>query len=367
MHLKHLNIINYKNIKTVELDFLEGINCFVGNNGAGKTNLLDAIYYLSFCKSCFNSTENHLINHNEDFFVIQGEYQRNDSEESIYAGFKRNQKKQFKRNKKEYSKLSEHIGLLPIVMVSPADERLIVETSEQRRKYIDSVISQFDKTYLEYLIQYNRALTQRNTLLKNWKETKGNIFSQLELWDKQLATIGSVIFDKRAKFIQEIIPVFQKYYSSISAEEEVVNIIYHSHFQNKNYISLLSENRERDLNLGYTTTGIHRDDLELLLNGYSVRSFGSQGQKKCFLIALKFAQFDFLHTQNGFAPLLLLDDIFDKLDKQRGTNLINITAQKQFKQIFITDTQKERLINAVKNTGKEFSLFEVNEGSILFN
>ena len=364
MYLKHLNIINYKNIKTAELDFLQGINCFVGNNGAGKTNLLDAVYYLSFCKSCFNSTENHLINHGEDFFVIQGAYQRNDSDEAIYAGFKRNQKKQFKRNKKEYSKLSEHIGLLPLVMISPADERLIVESGDQRRRYTDSVISQFDKTYLEYLIRYNRALTQRNTLLKSWKETKGNIFSQLELWDNQLATVGTVIFEKRAKFITEIIPVFQKYYSHLSGKDEIVNIIYHSHFQKGNYIALLSENKERDLALGYTTTGIHRDDLELILNDYSVRSFGSQGQKKSFLIALKFAQYDFLYSQNGVSPILLLDDIFDKLDKERGANLINLAAQEQFKQIFITDTQKERLVSAVKDTGKNFSLFEVNRGEV---
>ena len=366
MYLKRLNIINYKNIKSAELDFSQGINCFVGKNGTGKTNLLDSIYYLSFCKSYFNPADNQVVRHDEDFFVIQGTYERNENEEFIYAGFKRNQKKQFKRNKKEYPKLSEHIGLLPLVMISPVDERLIVEASDLRRRYIDSVISQFDKSYLEYLIRYNRALEQRNSLLKNWKNLSGDNVSQLEIWDNQLAISGNVIFEKRSKFITEIKPVFQKYYSGLSDSSEVVDLIYHSHFQKHDYTNLLSENRERDIILGYTTKGIHRDDLELILNGYSVRQIGSQGQKKCFLIALKLAQFDFLHTRNEFSPILLLDDVFDKLDNERGSRLISLVGQNHFRQIFVTDTQKERLNGIVKETGKEFSFFEVEEGKIKF-
>lgn len=359
MYLKRLNIINYKNIKSAELDFLQGLNCFVGKNGAGKTNLLDSVYYLSFCKSYFNSTDNQVIRHEEDFFMIQGNYERNENEEFIYAGFKRNQKKQFKRNKKEYSKLSEHIGLLPLVMISPVDERLIVEASDLRRRYVDSVISQFDKGYLEYLIRYNRALEQRNSLLKNWKNLTGDIVSQLEIWDNQLEIAGNVIFEKRSKFINEIKYVFQEYYSNLSGGSEVVDLIYHSHFQDYNYNELLSQNRERDMVLGYTTKGIHRDDLELLLNEYPVRQIGSQGQKKCFMIALKLAQYDFLNLRNGFSPILLLDDVFDKLDTERGSRLINLVGQNHFRQIFVTDTQKERLNSVVKETGKEFVFFEV--------
>jgi len=367
MYLKCLNIINYKNLKSAELDFSQGINCFVGKNGAGKTNLLDSVYYLSFCKSYFNLTDSQVIRHNEDFFMIQGIYQRNDVEECIYAGFKRNQKKQFKRNKKEYPKLSEHIGLLPLVMISPVDERLIVEASDLRRRYIDSVISQFDKNYLEYLIKYNRALEQRNSLLKNWKNLTGDTVSQLEIWDNQLALSGNIIFEKRSKFITEIKPVFQEYYSNLSGNSEIVDLIYHSHFQKYDYITLLSENRERDIILGYTTKGIHRDDLELILNNYPVRQIGSQGQKKCFLIALKLAQYDFLHSRNGFSSILLLDDIFDKLDNERGSRLISLVGQNHFRQIFVTDTQKERLNSVVKETGKEYSFFEVNSGEVMVN
>jgi len=364
MHLKRLNIINYKNIKPVEAEFSQGINCFVGKNGAGKTNLLDTIYYLSFCKSYFNSADNQVIEHNADFFMIQGVYCRNECEESIYAGFKRNQKKQFKRNKKDYSKLSDHIGLLPLVMISPIDERLIVESGEMRRRYIDSVISQFDKNYLECLIRYERALAQRNSLLKNAQNLKGNIVSHLEVWDEQLVSTGNAIFEKRTKFIQEIIHVFQKYYSCLSGGNEIVDLIYHSHFQNNDFASLLTESRTKDLALGYTSKGVHRDDLELLITGYPVRQTGSQGQKKCFLVALKLAQYDFLHSRNGFSPILLLDDIFDKLDDERGARLISLVGQEQFRQIFVTDTQRERLSKAVKESGKDFNFYEVREGTV---
>jgi len=363
MHLKRLNIINYKNFKSVELDFSHGINCFVGKNGAGKTNLLDSIYYLSFCKSYFNPADNQVIRHDEDFFMVQGTYERNNCEEGIYAGFKRNQKKQFKRNKKEYSKLSEHIGLLPLVMISPVDERLIVETAEIRRRFMDTIISQFDTNYLEYLIRYNRALSQRNSLLKNWKNLSGNNESQIEIWDNQLFVNGKTIFEKRKKFIKEIIPLFQDYYLRLSGGSEIVDLIYESHFQKDNYMTLLNENRDKDLILGYTTKGIHRDDLELILNNYPVRQDGSQGQKKSFLIALKLAQFDFLYSHNSFSPILLLDDVFDKLDNERGNNLLNLVGQEQFRQIFITDTQKDRLNSIVKKTGRDFSFFEVDNGN----
>ena len=365
MHLKHLNIINYKNIKQAELDFSQGINCFVGKNGAGKTNLLDSIYYLSFCKSYFNPIDSQIICHDEDFFVIQGLYNRKSIDENIYAGFKKNQKKQFKKNKKEYSKLSEHIGLLPLVMISPTDERLIVEGGEQRRKYIDSVISQLDKNYLENLIRYNHALFQRNTLLKNRRNTKSSINSQLEVWDDQLVRFGNFIFDKRSNFVDNIKPLFQKYYSYISGDCEIVDLVYHSHFQKGDIISLLSESREKDFALGYTTKGVHRDDLDLILNDYPVRRDGSQGQKKNFLIALKLAQYDFLNAHNGFSPILLLDDVFDKLDAERGNRLIELAGQDNFKQIFITDTQKERLTNIVSSIGKEFSFFDVDKGGVL--
>lgn len=365
MYLSHLNILNYKNIRQTELNFNAGINCFVGKNGAGKTNLLDSVYYLSFCKSYFNSIDSQVICHEQDFLVLQGIYQRNSTEEEIYAGIKRNQKKQFKRNKKEYPKLSDHIGLLPLVMVSPGDERLIVEGSEQRRKYIDSVISQCDKTYLDYLIRYNRALNQRNVLVKNSRSNVANLESQLEIWDNQLKLLGSFIFEKRTYFINELMPVFQKYYNFISNGNEQVEMIYHSHHQKGDLLELLKKSREKDMVLGYTTKGIHRDDLDLLLNGFPVKKDGSQGQKKSFLIALKLAQFEFLNAYNGFAPILLLDDVFDKLDDERGNRLIELVSDDSFKQIFITDTQNQRLAGIVSKTGKPYSFFYVNEGEII--
>ncbi len=365
MIIKSINLINYKNIKQAELVLNEGINCFVGNNGVGKTNLLDAIYYLSYCKSCFNSVDSQLINHDEKFFVIQGEYDRLDYQENIYAGFKVNEKKQFKRNKKDYQRLSDHIGLLPLVLISPSDEKLIIEGGEQRRRYIDSVISQFDKQYMEHILRYNRAIVQRNSLLKSLKGNRSNLRSMLEVWDAQLILSGTVIYEKRMEFIKHLLPVFQEYYSYISDDKEVVDLIYNSHFDDGDFEEQLIRNHERDLILGHTSRGVHRDDITLLLNGYPIRKMGSQGQIKTFFIALKLAQYDFLKKNCNFSPLLLLDDMFDKLDSKRGSKLVNLVSEDLFKQIFITDTQYDRLLDVVKQTGKEYSFFIVDNGEIV--
>lgn len=365
MYLKHLNILNYKNIAQADPEFCDGINCFVGSNGAGKTNLLDSIYYLSFCKSFFNSVDSHNIHHDEDFFVIQGTFVRNDQEEQIYVALKRNQKKQFKRNKKEYGKLSEHIGLLPLVMISPSDERLITEGSDQRRKYIDSVVSQYNKLYLDHLIRYNRALSQRNALLKKYDQLNSGVAAQLDVWDEQLASLGEELYLRRSEFIEQLVPVFRELYSHISGGDETVDIVYSSHYQKGNVIELLAQNRARDLILGYTTIGIHKDDLSLLLSGRPVKKEGSQGQKKSFLIALKLAQFEFLAKYNGFSPILLLDDVFDKLDMHRGKRLIQLVGEGRFRQIFITDTQRERLEGIVNQTGKNSRFFEVVKGRVV--
>jgi DNA replication and repair protein RecF len=365
MYLKHLNILNYKNISQAELSFCDGINCFVGPNGAGKTNLLDTIYYLSFCKSYFNTIDSQNMAHNEDFFVVQGGFERNDHNEQIYVALKRNQKKQFKRNKKEYAKLSEHIGLLPLVMISPSDERLIVEGSEQRRKYIDSVISQYDKSYLELLIRYNRALMQRNALLKKEGQMGPSLIAQFDVWDEQMATMGEKIFDQRTGFIEQLVPVFKEFYAHISGGHEIVDIIYQSHHQKGHVFKLLRDNRERDRILGYTTKGVHKDDLQFLLSGQQVKKEGSQGQKKSFLIALKLAQYEFLSRYNGFGPILLLDDVFDKLDSERGNRIIQLVSREKFRQIFITDTQKSRLSEIVDKTGKQNKFFEVVDGAVM--
>jgi DNA replication and repair protein RecF len=364
MHIKHLTLINFKNIEQAEIEFSDGINCLVGENGAGKTNVLDALYYLSFCKSYFNSVDSQNIRHEHDFFVIQGQYERQDEEELIYCGLKKSQKKHFKRNKKEYPKLADHIGLLPFVMISPADEQLINEGSEQRRKYMDGVISQYDKVFLEDLMRYNRSLQQRNATLKQLKESGSRNFSMLELWDEQLAQLAHRIYNKRLAFIEDLVPVFQKYYAYISDGKEAIALHYKSHLHEDNFKDQLLEARQKDVIVGYTTVGIHKDDLELHLKGFSIKKMASQGQKKTFLIALKLAQYEFIMKHNGLKPILLLDDIFDKLDDQRSQRLLQLVSEDVFNQIFVTDTNKAYLHNIVKKTGKSFRVFDVQKGSI---
>ena len=364
MHLKHINLVNFKNITQASLDFSPGINCFVGENGSGKTNMLDAVYYLSFCKSYFNPVDSQNIKHDEAFFVIQGEYDLRGEKEEIYCGLKRNQKKQFKRNKKEYTKLSDHIGLLPLVIISPSDEQLITEGSDQRRKYIDSVISQYDRVYLDRVIRYNRVLLQRNTLLKQLKE-KGGDQGMLDVWDVQLNELGQKIYEQRKEFINELEPVYNKFQNYISGGKETVKLQYKSHFNSGDYPSQLQEARQKDMILGYTTAGVHKDDIEMLLDGYSIKKAASQGQKKTFLIALKLAQFDFLARHSGIKPLLLLDDIFDKLDEKRGSKLIDLVAEDHFKQIFITDTRLEHLDNLLKRVDKESKIIQVEKGEFV--
>ena len=364
MHIGHLNLLNFKNIVSSELDFSPGINCLVGKNGAGKTNVLDALYYLSFCKSYFNPADSQNITHDQDFFVIQGRYMRLDEEENIYCGLKRSQKKYFKRNKKEYGKLADHIGLLPLVMISPSDEQLINEGSEQRRKYMDGVISQYDKPFLDDLLRYNRSVIQRNAELKKIREKGSRDYSVLELWDDQLNALAQRIYNKRTEFIKELVPVFQKYYAYISEGSEEISLTYKSHLHNGDLNTQLIENRAKDIVLGYTSRGVHKDDLELMLGGYSIKKIASQGQKKTFLIALKLAQYEFIHKHNGIKPVLLLDDIFDKLDHSRSNRLLQLVSEDVFNQIFVTDTNKDYLTGIVKQTGKSYKVFNVVNGNI---
>ncbi len=365
MFLQNLHILNFKSFESADLDFSAGINCFVGDNGAGKTNLLDAIYYLAFCKSFLGSTDIQNIRHEQPFFVLQGNFVRNDDAEQIYCGFKRNQKKQFKRNKKDYDRLADHIGLLPMVMISPNDELLITEGAEERRKYMDGVISQYDRYYLYNLMRYNRLLMQRNSYLKQWREQGGGDAGLLDVLDAQLGQLGDGIYQQRQKFVATLLPVFNHYYHLLSGNHEEVGMVYQSGLQQYNLTQGLKECRTRDLQLGFTTRGIHKDELNLLLNGFSIKKIGSQGQKKSFLIALKLAQFQFLSDYNGFKPILLLDDIFDKLDLKRGANLIALVANDAFNQIFITDTNRAHLESVLGNTGKQFRVFIVNQGEVM--
>ena len=363
MILKRISILNYKNLEQVELDFSAKMNCFIGQNGMGKTNLLDAVYYLSFCKSATNPIDSQNMMHHQDFFVIQGFYETESGDaEEIYCGMKRRQKKQFKRNKKEYTRLSDHIGFIPLVMVSPSDAELISGGSEERRRFMDVVISQYDKEYLEALIRYNKALQQRNTLLKN---EQGFDEELIEVWEEMMAASGEVVYRKRCAFIEEFIPIFQTFYSQISQNKEEVGLVYESHVQQGALLQLLKESRQRDQIMGYSLKGIHKDDLLMQLGDYPIKKEGSQGQNKTYLIALKLAQFDFLRrTGSHTTPLLLLDDIFDKLDASRVEQIVKLVAGDKFGQIFITDTNRDHLDKIMQKIEGEYKVFSVEDGAI---
>ena len=363
MILKRISILNYKNLEQVELDFSPKMNCFIGQNGMGKTNLLDAVYYLSFCKSSANPIDSQNIKHNQDFFVVQGSYLTDEGEpEEVYCGLKRRQKKQFKRNKKEYSKLSDHIGLIPLVMVSPADSELILGGSEERRRFMDVVISQYDREYLSALIRYNKAMAQRNTLLKAEVETDDEL---MNVWEEMMASAGEVVFRKRNDFINEFIPTFQSFYSYISQDQEVVNLSYESHAMQGNLLQIIRESRQRDRIMGYSLKGIHKDDLVMQLAEYPIKREGSQGQNKTYLVALKLAQFDFLRrTGSNTTPLLLLDDIFDKLDASRVEQIVKLVSGDKFGQIFITDTNRDHLDKILRKIEGEYKVFGVEQGTI---
>jgi len=368
MNLQDLSLINFKNYSEVELNFSSKINCFIGQNGVGKTNLLDAIYYLSMCKSYLNPIDSQNIKYEEDFFVIQGKYLYKEANESIYCGIKRNKKKQFKRNKKEYQKLADHIGLLPIVMISPMDNNLILDGSDERRKFMDGVISQYDKEYLDSLIRYNRALVQRNKLLKDFYQTRSFDEDTLDIWDEQLIVLGEKIHSVRVKFVEELIPIFQEYYTKISGNKEQVQLVYDSQLFEGEYRDLIKNAIGKDRVVQHTSVGIHKDDLILTLEKYPIKKAGSQGQQKTFLVSLKLAQFDFIKQISGIKPILLLDDIFDKFDRQRVKQIIELVSENHFGQIFITDTSQDRLEEILKDVNIEFKLFSIDsEGNISIN
>ncbi len=359
MLLKNLSLINYKNFESQSFDFDVKINCFVGSNGIGKTNVLDAIYHLSLGKSYFNPIASQNINHEADFFVIDGTFQKEDREEKIVCSLKRGAKKIIKRNAKTYDRLSDHIGLLPLVMISPADSDLIVEGSETRRKFIDGVISQSDKTYLQDLIKYNKVLSQRNSLLKYFAVNQTFDATTLTVYNDQLNEYGSPIFKKRKAFMEAFVPIFKEQYAAISGGNEVVTLQYQSKLHDTDIVQLLEKNIDRDKALQYTSVGIHKDDLSFKITDYPIKKFGSQGQQKSFLIALKFAQFHFIKAQAKTSPILLLDDIFDKLDENRVGHIISLVDNENFGQIFISDTHAERTENIVKSIHQSYKIFKL--------
>lgn len=351
--------MNFKNIEAQTFNFEKKINCFVGNNGVGKTNVLDAIYYLSFAKSYFNPIAGQNIRHNQDFFMVEGDYFVNERSEKIICSLKRGQKKILKRNGKVYERFSDHIGQFPLVIISPADRDLIIEGSETRRKFIDGVISQQDKQYLSSLIAYNKILNQRNALLKFFAANRTFDALNLNVYNEQLIQYGVEIHKKRKEFLVKFAPIFNEKYQVISSDNEQVSLTYKSQLNDISFEELLAKQLEKDKVLQYTSAGVHKDDLVFGIGEYPIKKFGSQGQQKSYLIALKLAQFEFIKRQSQMTPILLLDDIFDKLDENRVAQIVNLVNNDEFGQIFITDTHFERTENVVKLSNNPYQIFNL--------
>lgn len=361
MILRKLSIVNYRNIRAATLELSSKMNCLIGSNGEGKTNFLDAIYYLSFCRSAFNPIDSQVITHDSDFFVLEGSYLNdNADEEHVYCGMKKGLRKHFRRNKKEYKRLSEHIGLIPIIFISPSDTALIEGGSEERRRLMDTVISQYDHTYIDALTRYNKALQQRNALLRMEQEPD---MALMEIWEQEMAAQGEILFGKREEFVRELVPVFQEIYQNISAQKETVSLRYVSHCQRGPLLDVIRRDRPKDRAVGYSLHGVHRDELEMLIGDYQMKREGSQGQNKTFVLALKLAQFDFLRrTASNTTPLLLLDDIFDKLDAGRVEQIVKLVSRPEFGQIFITDTNRDHLDKILSHSALDYKLFTVHNG-----
>ena len=368
MILQELNILNYKNIREAGMSFSDKLNCFVGLNGQGKTNILDAIYYLSFTKSAYNAIDSQNIHHDEEMAMIQGKYLDGEAEEVISCGLKRGVKKQFRRGKKDYKRLLDHIGLIPLVMVSPQDSELVVEGSDERRRFMDGVISQYNRTYLEHLTQYNLLLKQRNALLKQYEnvgleQLPVTLFEVLEL---QMVQHAEPIYAERVKFIEQFTPYFQQVYSAISGDKEQVSLGYVSQLHERDLTEAFARTRGRDLILGWTSQGVHKDELEMKLGDYPLKRVGSQGQQKSYLLAMKLGQALYLSSVHAVKdkPILLLDDIFDKLDSERVERIVQLVVGQEFGQIFITDTDRQHLTAILREQASEAKVWNVENGEV---
>ena len=360
MYLKRLSLINFKNIGQEEFPLTPGINCFVGDNGAGKTNFIDAIHYLSMCKSAFSMTDTQSVRHGEEFFLLEGRYERSDGRgEQIVCSFARRGGKTLKRNGKEYDRLSDHVGLVPVVIVSPADTALVSDAADERRRYLNGCISQLDRGYLSAVMRYNAVLSERNRYLK-----VGSDEDMLSIYDRQLAEHGQAIYEKRKAFAERLQPLVGEYYALLSGRREQVELTYRSELAEAPFTELLQRARQRDLANQFTTAGIHRDDLVLRIDGYPLRKYGSQGQQKSFLVALKLAQYRIVGADKGEKPILLLDDLFDKLDMGRVEQLIKLVSGEEFGQIVITDCNKVRLETILGRQGGNYRLYVVANGEI---
>lgn len=357
MFLKSLSLINYKNIAEHTFEFDSKINAIVGKNGIGKTTILDAIYHLAIGKSYFNPLATQNIKHGEDFFVLDGQFEKELRTEQILCSYKKGQKKILKRNGKIYERFSEHIGLIPIVIISPSDVDLIMEGSETRRRFIDNVISTSDPAYLSTLINYQKTVAQRNALLKYFAANHVFDANNLAVYNEQMIEMGQILFEKRKYFLEQFVPIFQKYYQIISENAEEVSIIYESQLTENSFETLLALHLQKDRIAQFSTAGVHKDDLVFTIDTYPIKKYGSQGQQKSFLIALKLAQFEMIKNQSKTLPILLFDDIFDKLDAYRVQQIINMVNEDVFGQIFISDTHPERTEKIIKQTHKTYKIY----------
>ncbi len=358
VHLGHLSLLHFRNHREVRLDLVPEVNCFTGPNGVGKTNLLDAVHYLSLCKSYFEPSDALNVLHGEEIFMVKGEMETDNGKDELLCSVRKGQRKVFSRNRKEYERLSDHVGRYPVVMITPYDGQLVLDGSDVRRKFLDGLIAQFDRAYLEALIRYNRALAQRNQLLKQGGYATAR--TTVEPWDEQLITHAEAVHAVRSTFMQELVPGLEKHYRAISSGPEAVALSYRSELSEHSLRELLDGSWDRDRSVGHTTVGIHRDDLLFTIDGQPLKRFGSQGQQKTYLIALKLAQFDLTAGRNGVKPILLLDDIFDKIDPQRMRHLLKMLGGRRFGQVLITDTDASRLHKALDGLGLDVRFFHMD-------
>ena len=361
MWLKRLSLINFKNIRQADIDLSERFNCFVGDNGAGKTNVLDAVYYLSMSKSAFTMTDGQSVSHGEDFFVAEGTYvAESERQESVNCTFSRKGGKILKRNGKEYDRLADHVGSFPLGIVSPRDSELIMDAADERRRYLNGFISQLDRSYLASMMRYNAVLAERNRFLKGSSDEQ-----MLLIYDMQLAEHGTKVYERRGAVVEQMRGLVEEYYRYLSEDKETVEIVYRSELEQMPLSELLLRSRERDIINQFTCSGVHRDDLVFKIGGYPLRKYGSQGQQKSFLMALKLAQFRMLAEHTQERPILLLDDLFDKLDIGRVQRLLSLVSAEEFGQIFITDCNKLRLEDTLLSAGVEYKLFKVEAGEVM--
>jgi len=363
-HLSRLNLLHFRNHREAEVELGPEVNCFTGANGVGKTNLLDAVHYLALGKSYFDAVDMHNILRGEELFMLQGIMTTTEGEDAILCSVRKGLRKIMSRNRKEYDRLADHVGRYPVVMITPFDGQLVLEGSEVRRRFLDGLIAQFDKTYLEALIRYNRALAHRNALLKHFAQNGGGSREALEPWDEELIAHGTTVFEVRNAFMHDLVPLLEAHYQGISSGPERVALEYRTALSEGGLRELLAGSWERDRSAQHTTVGIHKDDLVFTLDGEPLKRFGSQGQQKTYLIALKLAQFDLTQARSGNRPILLLDDIFDKIDPQRMRHLLKLLSDQRFGQVLITDTDASRLHKALDGLDLDTRFFQLTHTRI---